>query len=355
MHTTIGREVDRIVYEEEVLPWLPPKILDCHTHVGLPEHCRSVSAHRKNQSWAMEVGVHDSWDRLRSNYRVLFPKQEVAALAFAGTWREVDTEAANEYVLAGASDPLNDASALYVTRPESSVSAIQKAFLRGFLGIKPYPDFSPQGGHEVSIYDFVPRSHLAAVNEFAGVLMLHLPRAGRLCDPDNVREVLEISDEFPDIRLILAHIGRAFCLPTAERGLPHFADRERVYFDTAANLNADVFECALSIIGPDRLLFGSDLPVTMMRGAREHLGETYVNYTDGPYLWNTDRKTPEEEANYTYYIYEELRALIRAVSRSRLGKDTLEGILYTNGAELLGIPLDRHSAESRSNGEVVLG
>ncbi len=51
-------------------------------------------------------------------------------------------------------------------------------------------------------------------------------------------------------------------------GLPHFADDPGLYFDISANLNADVFHYALGTIGPERLLFGSDLPVTMMRGVR---------------------------------------------------------------------------------------
>ena len=220
-------------------------------------------------------------------------------------------------------------------RSQRSLSAASTVRSQGFLGIKPYPDLAPHGTNEVSIYDFLPRAHLAVLDKFGGILMLHLPRHGRLGDAHNIREVLEIHESYPSVKLILAHIGRAYCLPAAERGLPHLVDARRIYFDTAANLNADVFQYALEVVGPDRLLFGSDLPVTMMRGVREHIGEEYINYTDGPYSWNTNRKSPEEEANYTYYVYEELRALIRAVERAGLGFDALEKILYSNSAGLL--------------------
>ena len=59
------------------------------------------------------------------------------------------------------------------------------------------------------------------------------------------------------------------------------------------------------------------------------------DYTDGDYSWNTTRKSPEEEASYTFYVYEELKALIRAVERAGLGVPALERILYSNSANLI--------------------
>jgi predicted TIM-barrel fold metal-dependent hydrolase len=340
--------IDRLVYEEEIDPWLPGRIIDCHCHVGLPEHCGPVSPERYKEIWALEVGLHQSWEEMRDNYRALFPRQEVSALVFGGVHRELDTARGNDYVLAGLSEARNNAEGLLVTRPEWDAGKITEAMSNGFLGIKPYPDLAPQGGRQASIYDFVPREHLAAVNRLSGILMLHLPRPGRLGDPDNIRELIEISELYPSIKLIVPHIGRAFCLPTAKRGLPHFAGRSGVYFDTSANLNADVFQYALETVGPDRLLFGSDLPVTMMRGVREHVGERYINYTDGPYSWNTNRKSPEEEANYTYYLYEELRALIKAIQRSGLGIDSMEKMLYSNSARLFGKPVGSNGSAGAS-------
>ena len=318
------------VYEEELMPWLPAKIVDSHVHVGLAEHCAPISPERNAAMWPLEIGCHQTWEQLRHTYRTLFPEQEVSALAFGMPLREVDFDRENAYVLAGIRDASNNARGLCLTMPEWHPSKIENAMAEGFIGIKPYPDLAPQDTSEVSIYDFLPRTHLSVVNELGGVVMLHVPRAGRLADPNNVREVLEINDSYPNVKLIVAHIGRCYCLPTAEKCLSHFADRPAIYFDTAANLNPDVFELALETVGSDRILFGSDLPITLMRGVREHRGEVYINYTDGPYSWNTNRKSPEEEQSYTYYLYEEIRALISAVQRCGLGKIDLEKILCAN-------------------------
>jgi len=329
------RPLDKEIYEREIAPWLPERIFDCHVHIGLPEHRGPISPERLKMDWAMEVGLSQSWQELRSAYEILFPDRQVQVLAFGGVFKEIDIEANNEYVLRGVLDAANNARGLCVTRPEWDAKRVSEAMERGFVGIKPYPDLAPQETREVSIYDFLPRSHLVALDERSGILMLHLPRGGRLADPENIREVMEIAENYPSIRIILAHIGRCFCLPTLEKSLHNFVQDNRIFFDTSANLNADVFHYALQMIGADRMLFGSDLPITLMRGMREHIGERYVNYTDGNYSWNTNRKSPEVEARYTYFLYEEIRALIRAVERAGLGRDALEKIMLLNAKRLI--------------------
>ncbi len=339
MNLSIDGSGDRRIYEEELSPWLPERIYDCHVHISIPKNCGHFSQERRNQFWTMEVGVFQTWEEMRANHRLLFPGRDVDSLVFGGVYREQDSRSGNDYVLSGIRNPLNRADGLLVTRPEWDAAVIEDAMAKGFLGIKPYPDLAAQESLEVSIYDFLPHSHLTALNQLNGVLMLPLPRAGRLGDPDNIRELLEIAERYPSIRLIVAHIGRAYCLPAAQESLPRFADMQGIFFDTAANLNADVFQLTMETMGPDRMLFGTDLPLMMMRGCRDHLGADYVNYTNGPYSWNTNRKSPEEEARYTYYVYEQLRALIKAAKNAGLDKPAFHKILYHNAAKLLGKPI----------------
>ena len=97
-----------------------------------------------------------------------------------------------------------------------------------------------------------------------------------------------------------------------------------------------MFEFALESVGPDRVVYCSDLPVMLMRVVREHVGDKYINYTDGSFSWNTNRKSPDQEAGYTYYVYDEIRAIIRALLNLGLGRDTMEKIMYSNSARLLG-------------------
>lgn len=331
------RAIDHRVFTEEIQPYLPKKIIDAHVHISLREHSGPVSPERIAEMWALDVADQQSWPEFRSNCEALLPGCDVQALAFGMVYREFDVEANNAYVLQGVNDPANRSLGLFVTKPEWPASTIEEAMAAGFRGIKPYPDLAPQGMNDAGIFDFVPRSHLETLDRLGGVMTLHLPRRGRIADPDNIRELLEIADTYPNIRLIVAHIGRAYCLPTAQIGLPHFIDRPGVYFDTAANLNADVFQYAIETIGPDRIIYGSDLPIMLMRGVREHVGDRYINYTDGDYSWNTNRRSPDEESTYTYYLYEELKALIQAVKATGLGCEGMEQIMHGNAARVLGL------------------
>ncbi len=333
---TDRKDLHSRIFQQEIRPWLPSRMVDIHCHVSLKENCGPIPEERLRQNWALEVGVHQTWEALRANYSLLLPGIEVRALVFGAPFREMDIAADNRYVLQGVREAEGRASALYVVRPEETPEAVERALDAGFLGLKPYPDLAEgPGGGEPGVFDMLPKTLLRVLDRRGGILMLHLPRKGRLADEDNIREVSELVEEFPNVRTVLAHVGRAYCLPNAERGLPRYPQSPNLLFDISANVNADVFALALEVAGPGRLLFGSDLPVTRMRLKRECVGDDYINYTDEDYSWNTRRKSPEEEALYTYFLYEELRGLIEAARRRGLTPGDLEPVLRTNGERLL--------------------
>jgi len=324
------------IFREQIGPWLPPRMVDIHCHLSLRENCGPVSPERMKKMWAMEVGAHQTWEELQQTSNRLLPGIQLRFLAFGAPFREMDIHAENRYVLEVLRQAQGSVCGLYVVRPDESPAAVEKALESGFLGLKPYPDLAsgPEGG-EPGVFDMIPGSLLGPLNDRRGILMLHLPRPGRLADEDNIREVSDLVEEFPGIRTIVAHLGRAYCLPNAEKGLPRYPQAPNLYFDISANVNPDVFELAIEIVGTGRLLYGSDLPITKIRLKRECVGDSYVNYTDGDYSWNTRRKSPEEEASFTYFLYEELLALIEAARRRGLSPPDLEPVLHTNGLRLL--------------------
>lgn len=320
------------IYEEELCPWLPERIIDGHVHIGLNEHCAPISEERLRTNWAYEVGVTQSWESYRQAVEALFPKQQVSALVMGVPFREMDLALNNEYVISGVPGP--DTKALFMSSPDWSPDVIEQAFERGFVGLKPYPDLVVSDSPP-SIFDFLPHEHLKVLDRRSGILLLHIPRPGRIADRDNIAEIREICSRYPNVKVIVAHIGRAFCLPTALAGLPSLADCRNLWFDNSANLNADVMAFAIELLGPERIIYGSDLPITLIRGMREYDGDNYTNFTDGDYSWNTVRKPPEVEATYTYYLYEELRALIAGVRRAGLGREAVARIMYSNIAGLM--------------------
>ncbi len=324
------------IFHEEIRPWLPPRMVDIHCHLSLKENCGPISPERMKEMWAIEVGAHQTWEELQETGRRLLPGIEIQFLAFGAPFREMDISAENRYVLEVTHRAKGNVRGLYVVRPDETPQAVEKALEDGFLGLKPYPDLAEsKDGKEPGVFEMIPRPLLRVLDGRGGILMLHLPRKGRLADEDNIREVCELVEEFPNVRTVVAHVGRAYCLPNAEKGLPHYPQSPNLFFDISANVNADVFALALEVVGTQRLLYGSDLPITRIRLKRECVGDDYINYTDGDYSWNTRRKSPEEEAQYTYFLYQELLALIEAARRRAFSPADLEPVLFSNGRRLL--------------------
>ena len=58
----------------------------------------------------------------------------------------------------------------------------------GFAGLKPYLNRSPSyiPGNEVRIFDFLTHEHLRLADRHGWIVMLHIPRPGRLRDPLNL-------------------------------------------------------------------------------------------------------------------------------------------------------------------------
>ena len=153
-------------------------------------------------------------------------------------------------------------------------------------------------------------------------------------EKENIREIKEIRQKYPRIKLILPHIGRSFCPSFAREGLRYLRDDPGIFFDTAAVLNPEVYKITLNEVGPKRLLYGSDLPILFLKGKREWEGDRYINYSSGNYLWNTKRKPSEEEARYTFFLYEEIKALRCSIESLNMGTEAVEAIFYKNAKEI---------------------
>jgi predicted TIM-barrel fold metal-dependent hydrolase len=169
--------------------------------------------------------------------------------------------------------------------------------------------------------------------------MLHIPRPGRLSDPVNLRQLLEIERKYTSVKLVIAHVGRAYCDENLGNSMEILAGTRRMVFDISANTNTFIFSELLAAVGSKRVLFGSDLPITRMRMRRVCEEGSYVNLVP-PGLYgdiSTDsnmREVDSKEAeSLTFFLYEELAALRRATMG--MGRRDIEDICYGNAARLL--------------------
>jgi hypothetical protein len=288
------------------------------------------------------VAEENSIEDLLQTYALLLPEQTVTPLIFGSPRREVVLEQTNAYVSGAAR--AHDLPGLLVSTPAWSAEEVARRVEDGgFLGLKPYFSFAPAHipADEITIYDFLPSVHLEVADARGWIVMLHIPRSGRLRDPLNLTQMIEIEARYPNVQLIIAHIGRAYCEPNVGDAFNVLKDTERMMFDFSANTNAWVMERTLRTFGAQRVLFGSDLPILRMRMRRICEDGVYINLvppglygdvSDDPHMREV---SSEEVERLTFFLYEELLAFRRAAVMVGLTPADLEDVFYNNAARVM--------------------
>lgn len=301
--------LDEAFYAQHLKARMPDVIFDAHVHLNLPEHIPSISEERLHSDWAFECGLYLTVDQALARAAMLFPDTAYSMVGFPWPIREANIVENNNYLK--QEHEKGRAFPLMSVRPEWNVEMLE-AQLPNFCGFKPYPDFVAQyKGAENSIYDFMPHAQLAILNRHRKAVVLHLPRKGRIADPDNVRELLDMRQRYPEITIIIAHFGRAFCPVYLEEGLSQMgSDADGFYFDTAAVINPEVYRLAFDRIEPEKILFGTDAPLMYWHGKRTWTATTYQNLCREDYRWNHHTEGREAEENYTFILYEQLRSIL---------------------------------------------
>ncbi|MCF6286354.1 MAG: amidohydrolase [Candidatus Hydrogenedentes bacterium] len=340
-HVYTYTDVDRAFWAEHLEDWVPRKIIDGHVHSAEPRFkIETITEEMKQDYWVNELSHGEDAPSLEESYGTVYPNREVSCVAFTVPNLSWEIEGANEFLMEDAAK--RGWHTLAVVRPTWRAEQIAWWLDHpGCIGVKPYYalmgyDATTRDRYiEASIFDFLPHHQLEVLNDRGGWVTLHVPKAGRLAHPDNIREVQEIRKRYPDIKLVIAHFGRSYTLPHAQEGLGPLADDPGLYFDNSAVLNPEVHRYALEHIGPDRIVYGTDNPIFYMRGRRQWAGRTYTNRTSHDFYFNKERESKEIEAGYTLYMYEALRAFKDACTELGVGAEDVEKMFYGNAARLI--------------------
>ncbi len=337
------KDVDRKTYAQRLRDFLPNDIIDIHTHVWRA----SDFAHKRRRngdtvSWPTLVAPDNPIEDLMETYRLLLPGKRVTPLIFGTLPEGGNLDAQNAYVAECSRN--EKVPALLFTDPSWNAAELEKRTLAGgFLGAKSYLSLAPSyiPAKERRIFDFFPRHQLEVHNRHGWIVMLHIPRDGRLKDPVNLAQLLEIERDFPNLKLIVAHVGRAYCDEDVGNAFEVLAQTKNMYFDFCANTNARIFEQLLHCVGPQRVLFGTDLPILRMRMRRITQDGHYVNivqkgmYGDVSGDKNMAEVEGAEAEKLTFFLYEELEAFRIAAERFGLSRADLENVFHNNARRLL--------------------
>lgn len=345
-------DVDRSFWADHLDAWVPRRILDSHTHI-MPERFRlhTMTEAMRHQYWVNEVFEPIDTPTASRCIATVFPNRDVSCVVFGYPDLDFDLEAGNAHLQIECA--ARDWYSLAVTRPQWSQEKLAAILARpAVIGVKPYYSLigenrETRDAHlEASIFDFLPDHQLEVLADRGAWVTLHVPRAARLGHPDNIREIRELRKRYPEIVLVIAHLGRCYTEPHALEALPFFADDPGLYFDTAAVLNPACVRIALQHIGPHRILYGTDNPICYMRGRRQFRGREYINRTNHPFHFNKDREPPETEAKYTLFMYEDLLALKQGCAEAGIhDAASVSAIFHDNAARLITSILARKKSQ----------
>jgi uncharacterized protein len=329
------QSVDLPIFQAEFAEWLPDKIFDVHTHSWLREHnLEPIFNERVGLVFETESVSRED---LQEAYNLLFPGKRLEYLAFGMPLTTVDRVANNSYVSQSIDNQTS--FGLYIAHPSEDAETLLKNLKAGNLvGFKPYLSYVTWKPLEkICIRDFLTDAMLEVAHTYSLPVMLHVPREKRIADPDNIEDLLYISRHYPKAKIILAHAGRAYS-PDIIRTALEQLEGTNFYLEFSNVQSAEVVTEVLKRLPLERVMYGSDIPVAVVRGIMFMLNGQRVVLTRKAFPWSISGKPGQLRC--TFMGYEQLRAMKKACQAVGLNRTDVQKLFYSNAKTLVSAALD---------------
>lgn len=325
-------DLDKDYFNKKICSRLPSKILDAHSHMNLSEHVAKVSKESIADDWALQAGFQMTFEDARKYIGLMLPSIDYRFTAFPLPIKDIDLKGNNNYI-SSLIKSKKIAYGLMSIKPDWELDYIEDIFKTGgFIGLKPYPGFvAHKKNDEISIFEFITKEQLRLAERLGCCIVLHLPRSERLAADMNIAELKEIADMMPDLKIIIAHLGRCYNLVFLEKGIKKLGQYiNRFWYDTAAVMNSAVLSHAFDSIDNRKILFGLDLPIFLWHGKRcWPTDTTYINLCREEVAFNKHIESAEQERQYTFFIYEQLNNILNVLEQ----KDEIKERFFFKNAD----------------------
>ncbi len=317
--------------------FLPRGTYDVHAHLYRKADLGGESPSKLITRGPDTVG-HAVWRN--HMVRLLGESAPSAGLFFPFPTAEVDVESANAFLFDElTANPESRGLALVSPDPSRSSKDSLERLAGGaqFAGIKPYHVFAARPvTSEARIGEFLPEWALEMANEGGWVVMLHIVRSRASADPANQRDVRRVCETYPNARFVLAHAARGFNGCHTAEGIGALGGLDNVWFDSSAICEPTALLAVLDAFGPTRLLWGSDFPVSLLRGRAVSLGDAFF-WIDSD---TSDFGAVIGRGGPTVVGVESLRALHEAADGFGLNSRDVGDVFFGNARRLLGLDSD---------------
>ncbi len=327
---TTDKEENLIIYNEEIRDFIPHRLLDFHVHVFHEETLKKDDPGFPLPGTRIRnYTIHELMDDMEK----IYPGKHCSAVVFGFPDLKYDSDMNNRYV-AEHSDHRSVFPFRLVKPDEDPLRVEEELVGMRFLGVKPYLNYV-QGKplDEVEIHDMLPAGIMEVIDKLGLMVMLHIPRKSRLADPVNQKQIIQLATSYPNARIILAHIGRAYYLNNIVGHLDSIGKFENVYCDTAMVNHWEVLEYLFQHFDRQRILYATDLPIAVCGGKSIEINDQYTYVTSKP--WFLSISDDHGKLVFTSFIYEQIRAIRKAVERLGLHGAFVEDLFFKNGNALI--------------------
>lgn len=327
-------DLDARIWADELDEFVPRQVFDVHTH--LHDWAHYTAADKASGPYHATIGTHfpvatrgiaDAVDA------ALMPGRSVDRLSFPYPYpMPMDADAANAHIAAELAEAPSSAG-LMLVHPDMAEEQIRATLAQhGLIGLKPYLVYaSGAAPADARITDFLPEAQIALAHELGLIIMMHLSKRDAVADPDNIRDLLDLTDRYPNAKWILAHCARSYSAWAIEAAARHLRGIPNVWYDTSTVCEADALDALYTGVGVDRVMYGSDDLIGPMRGKYIAFGRAWSLLHPGNHSLSLTHCVPD----MTYIRYEQLRAMKRGAGHLGLTQAQRQALFHDTARALV--------------------
>lgn len=298
--------------------FLPEHIFDAHAHLFDTDFLPSVQKELGNRVICGVEEYRETYSQMLANPKRLhmnmIPYPE----------KGMDFQKTDSFILQQLEKEEENVGEIFVYPGETYEELERRLSHPRIRGFKCYHLFAEKEiTWNCSIGEYLPEHVWELANKRKMCITLHLVKDKALADEDNLNYICTMAKKYPDATLILAHAARSFAAWTGIETVEKIAHLENVWFDFSAVCESPAMFRIMKKAGVKRCMWGSDYPVSQMRGKAISLG-------DGFY-W-----IYEKELKVSGWLIgiENLMAVRQASIMAELTQSEIEDLFYNNAISL---------------------
>ncbi|MFN0165374.1 MAG: amidohydrolase family protein [Bryobacteraceae bacterium] len=321
------RDYDLEFFEKDLNSFVPDRLFDAHAHLYRMAHWgRPTSLDHGPDPVTLEV--------FRSQMEWITPRRHTSGLFFGVGFNE-GFSASNDFI-DGEVTKDNTCFGHFLVPPTMDPELLRQEVRsrKGMVGLKVYHSFiTGKASWLADIGEFLTEPHVRVAHEEGWSITLHMVRDRAMADRANQERIVEFCTRYPNMKLILAHAARGFNPHHTIEGIGALKGLRNVWCDSSAVTEAGAFEAIVETLGHDRLLWGSDYPVSHLRGRCVAIGDQFVWLYEDTLDWDT--VAGHTRIRPLLIGLESLRAMKLAAMRLRLSDSQIEDIFHNNAVRML--------------------